>query len=88
MAATMIGPSRYQASVPISSDICTLVTRLLSHNFNHLIFIVITQPTIYRVIGYFCMAGAYFAVAIDCQFDPVFEARDEATVKTIDRPTF
>ena len=33
MAATMVGPS-----VPISSDICTLVTRLLSPIFNHLIF--------------------------------------------------
>ena len=25
--------------MPISSDICTLVTRLLSHSFNHSIFI-------------------------------------------------
>ena len=31
----------YQVSVPISSDINTLVPRLLSHIFNHLIFIAI-----------------------------------------------
>ena len=50
------------------------------------IFCLITQPT--RVIGYFWMSNAYFAVANDSQFDPVFKARDEATVKTIDRSTF
>ena len=43
---------------------------------------------LYRVIGYFLMSNAYFAVATDSQFDPVFKARDEATVKTIDRSTF
>ena len=32
---------QYQVSVQISSDICTLVTRLLSLSFNHLIFIAI-----------------------------------------------
>ena len=32
---------RYQVSVPISSDIGTLVPRLLSHIFNYLIFIAI-----------------------------------------------
>ena len=47
-----------------------------------------TKPTIYRVIGYFLMSNAYFAVATDSQFDPVFKAREEATVKTIDRSTF
>ena len=49
---------------------------------------IITQPTIYRVIGYFWMSNAYFAVATDSQFDLVFETRDEATVKTIDSSTF
>ena len=44
-----------------------------------------TQPTIYRVTGYFLMSNAYFAVATDSQFDPVFKACDEATVKTVDR---
>ena len=34
------------------------------------------------------MSNAYFAVATDSQFDPVFKARDGATVKTIDRSTF
>ena len=34
------------------------------------------------------MSNAYFAVAIDSQFDPVFKARDKATVKIIDRSTF
>ena len=34
------------------------------------------------------MSNAYFAVATDSQFDSVFKARDEARVKTIDRPTF
>ena len=34
------------------------------------------------------MSNAYCAVATDSQFEPVFEARDEATVKTIDRSTF
>ena len=32
---------QYRVSVPISSDICTLVTRLLSLSFSHLIFIAI-----------------------------------------------
>ena len=32
---------QYQVSVPISSDICTLVTRLLSLSFNNSIFIAI-----------------------------------------------
>ena len=49
---------------------------------------IITQPTIYRVIGYFWMSNAYFAVATDRQFDPVFKIRDKVTVKTIDRSTF
>ena len=39
---------------------------------------LITQPTIYRAIGCFLMYNVYFAVATDCQFDPVFKARDEA----------
>ena len=34
------------------------------------------------------MSNDYFAVATDSHFDPVFKARDEATVKTIDRSTF
>ena len=34
------------------------------------------------------MSNAYFAVATDSQFDPVFKARGEAIVKTIDRSTF
>ena len=34
------------------------------------------------------MSNAYFAVAIDNQFEPVFKASDEATVKAIDRSTF
>ena len=34
------------------------------------------------------MSNAYFAVATDSQFDPVFEVCDEATVKTIDRSAF
>ena len=31
--------------------------------------VIITQPTIYRVIGYFLMSNAYFAVATDSQFE-------------------
>ena len=38
--------------------------------------------------GYFWMSNAYFAVATDSQFDLVFKARDEVTVKTVDRSTF
>ena len=34
------------------------------------------------------MSNAYLSTATDGQFDPVFKARDEATVKTIDRSTF
>ena len=34
------------------------------------------------------MSNAYFAVATDSQFDPVFKVRDKATLKTIDRSTF
>ena len=34
------------------------------------------------------MSNAYFAVATDSQVDPVFKARDETTVKTIDQSTF
>ena len=34
------------------------------------------------------MSNAYFAVATDSQFDPVFKARDGATVKTMDLSTF
>ena len=34
------------------------------------------------------MSKAYFAVATDSQFDLIFKARGEATVKTIDRSTF
>ena len=37
---------------------------------------LITQAAMYRVIGYFWMSIAYFAVATDSQFDPVFKARD------------
>ena len=61
-----------------------------SGHLQHLgvIFFIITQPTIYRVIGYFLMSNVYFAVATDSQFDLVFKACDEATVKTIDRSTF
>ena len=39
------------------------------------------------IIGYFWISNAYFAVATGSQFDPVFKARDGATVKTIDRST-
>ena len=34
------------------------------------------------------MSNAYFAVATDSQFDLVSKARDEVTVKLIDRSTF
>ena len=46
-------------------------------------------PTYYiQKIGYFWMSNAYFAVATDSKFDPVFQACDEATVKTTDQSTF
>ena len=60
---------------------------MLNHKTNkQKLFCIITQPTIYRVIGYFWLSNAYFAVGTDSQFDPVFKI--EATVKTIDRSTF
>ena len=34
------------------------------------------------------MSNAYFAVATDSQFDPVFKACDGVTVKTTDQSTF
>ena len=37
---------QYRVSVPKLSDICTLVTRLLSHSFNHSICIAIINADI------------------------------------------
>ena len=51
-------------SVPISSDIGTLVPRLLSHIFNHLIFIAIIIGDVPNSLFHFYMAREWITFFI------------------------